>query len=294
MTATELIPGSPEWLKLITASKVAAILGVSKYDSPRSMWHKMRGDVDPEPATTVQTRGHYLEPAVLQWFFDQHPELYPTLRPGTHVHPNGWAAATPDALGHNADEQATVAVEAKTSADDAEWGQPGTDEIPLTYTAQCMWTMHVLGLQRIYVPVLSSYLEFREYVVEYDHALAVDIEATCLEFLASLKGNVAPAVDSHPETYQTLRRANPLIQQGLEVQLTTEQARLFVRSRQDKAAADALIALANSTIAEAMGDAQKAYWGTQLVARRQNTASDKPAIYPAKKLPTITETSAAA
>ena len=38
-------PGSPAWTRRITATKVAAILGVSPWDSPRSMWAKMRGEM---------------------------------------------------------------------------------------------------------------------------------------------------------------------------------------------------------------------------------------------------------
>ena len=66
-----LDPGSPGWLRLMTASKVAAILGVSQWDSPRSMWHRMRNELPAEPQSTVQSRGHYLEPAVLAWWADQ-------------------------------------------------------------------------------------------------------------------------------------------------------------------------------------------------------------------------------
>jgi putative phage-type endonuclease len=290
MTATVtagLEPGSAEWFRFMTASKVAAVLGVSKYESPRSLWHKMRAEVPPEPATKVQSRGHYLEPGVLAWFFDQHPELYPTLSPGTHVHANGWAAATPDATGRDADAQKTYPVEAKTAAEDDEWGERGTDEIPIHYAAQCMWTMHVLGAELIYVPMLTERLEFREYVVHYDAALANDIEEQCKAFLDSLNADIPPAVDSHPETFRTLKRLNPLIEQQARAELTRDQALLFVKARRDQAAADAQSKLANSTVAEVMGTAQYGYHDGQLVARRQNTASGIPALYAAKPLPTI-------
>ena len=42
-------PGSASWLRQVTASKVAAILGVSPWHSPLSMWRLMKGLDEPEP-----------------------------------------------------------------------------------------------------------------------------------------------------------------------------------------------------------------------------------------------------
>ena len=63
---TELIkPGSDRWNSLVTASKVSAILGLSPYESPRSLWHKMRGDIPAQPQTRAQARGTHLEAGIL-------------------------------------------------------------------------------------------------------------------------------------------------------------------------------------------------------------------------------------
>lgn len=281
-----LAPGDPEWLKLMTASKVAAVLGVSKWDSPRSMWHKMRGDVPAEESTSVQRRGHYLEPGILAWFFDQHPTFIRGVEVGTVIHPNGWAATTPDATAVD-DEGRYVPVEAKTAADDDEWGDQHTDEIPIYYAAQCMWTLHVLGADRIYVPMLTERLEFREYHVDYDSALAADIEAQCWEFYQSLTLGAPPKIDSHPATFDTLKRVNPSIQSGLKVEVTQELAFGFVESRTALARAEAESKRLNSLMVEAMGGAQFAVYHDETVARRQNTASGVAALYAAKPLPTI-------
>ena len=44
------------------------------------MWHLMRGDIPPKPQTRDQSRGHYLEPAILAWWHDR---LSPDWRPHT-------------------------------------------------------------------------------------------------------------------------------------------------------------------------------------------------------------------
>ena len=72
---TPPLPGTPEWVRLVTASKVAAIVGASPWESPRSLWHKMRGDLtDNTPPTDAMQRGHLLEPAVITWWQHRHPD----------------------------------------------------------------------------------------------------------------------------------------------------------------------------------------------------------------------------
>jgi putative phage-type endonuclease len=280
----DLTPGSSGWLRLITASKVAAILGLSPYQSPRSLWHLMRGDIQPEPQTTVQSRGHYLEPAILAWWFDQHPEHGRHERSGkpwiSPVLP--WAAATPDAV-----TDGLLPVEAKSAADDAGWGTVGTDEIPVAYAAQCMWTCHVMQAPRIFVPVLTARLEFREYVLEYDPAVAASIEARCKAFLDSLTGETPPDVDAHPETYSALRRLHPNID-GTDVELDPALAGRYALAVLSGKAADEELAVCKSLVLEAMGDAQRANSNGLPVARRQASSSGKPALYAARNLDGLT------
>ena len=53
-----LVPGSPEWQRTITASRVGAIMGASAYDSPTSIWHQLAGLVerDVSPPSEAQFR----------------------------------------------------------------------------------------------------------------------------------------------------------------------------------------------------------------------------------------------
>ncbi|MCW2542827.1 MAG: hypothetical protein JWM40_379, partial [Frankiales bacterium] len=169
-----LVPGTEEWSKVITASKVAAILGLSPYDSPLSCWHKMKGNIPLEQETEDHRRGHYAEPAILAWWHDQHPELLGVLelQPQFRRDDLPWAAATPDAAAVNPDTQERVLVEAKTARSLDDWGTPGTDEIPAYYLVQVLFQLHLSGLRRAYVPVWGSWFEMEEYVVDYDEVLA--------------------------------------------------------------------------------------------------------------------------
>lgn len=266
---SRLEPGSPGWLRLMTASKVAAILGASKYDSPRSMWHKMRNELPTEAQTSVQSRGHYLEPAILAWWADQHgvdrndPRQW---RNQPLYVMDGWAAATPDAEAELDGD--LVLVEAKSARDLDEWGAPGTDEIPTTYLFQAYWQMHVSGVHTCHVPVIGAFLDFSEYVVTYDRDIGMALEQRCLDFFESLKADEPPQLDDSGPTYDALRKLYRTIDDS-EIEIPLATAREYVDALEQRKAAEARERLAKATVLDLMGETRYATAGGIRVARRQ-------------------------
>lgn len=264
-----LDPGSPGWLRLMTASKVSAVLGASPWESPRSMWHKMRNDLPEEPTTAVQARGHYLEPAVLAWWADQHgvdrtnPEQWRT-QP-LYVS-GGWAAATPDAEALTDGD--LVLVEAKSARELEEWGAPGTDEIPAHYLIQAYWQMHVSGIHVCHVPIIGAFLDFAEYQVTYDAEVGAELEAKCREFMDSLQADQPPALDDNPATYDALRKLYRTVE-DTTVEITPAVAREYLEALTARKAAEARERLAKSTVLDLMGATRFAMCAGVKVARRQ-------------------------
>lgn len=264
-----LDPGSPGWLRLMTASKVSAILGASPWESPRSMWHKMRNDLPEEPTTAVQARGHYLEPAVLAWWADQHgvdrtnPDHW---RTQPLYLSGGWAAATPDA--EALVDGDLVLVEAKSARDLEEWGAPGTDEIPAHYLIQAYWQMHVSGIHVCHVPIIGAFLDFAEYRVTYDAEVGAELEAKCQAFMASLRDEQPPALDDSPATYDALRKLYRTVE-DTTVEIPRAVAVEYLDALADRKAAEARERLVKSTVLDLMGTARFATTGRVKVARRQ-------------------------
>lgn len=293
-----LAPGSAEWKRTITASKLAAVLGHSPFESPLSVWQQMKGTDPGRPQTSEQSRGHYLEPAVMAWWSDQHPEY---TRVDTQVvlrRPDiPWAAATPDAVASKGLAGSAhvdpVGVEAKSAADTrGAWGKPGTDEIPLYYAFQAMWQMHLGGYQTTYVPVIGEYLEFSEYVIEYDPQIGASLERAAFEFWESLQFDDAPALDDHPATLESLRRVYSDIARDDAVYVPLDDARAYVAAIQGEKDAKAKLTAAKSRMAKHMGNARTAYVdlgdGTPTpLAIRQASSNGTPYVKPARTLPTI-------
>jgi putative phage-type endonuclease len=52
-----------------------------------------------------------------------------------------------------------------------DWGEPGTDAVPLPYLCQCLWYLGIAGLSKIDVAVLMSGTELKIYTIERDESL---------------------------------------------------------------------------------------------------------------------------
>lgn len=275
VTALDLTPGTEAWVKTITASKIAAILGVSPdgWESRRSLWLKMRGEIpwDDGQNAAAKSRGQYLENGILDWWCDQHPECSVVVR--QHIVRSSrlpWAAATPDAWAAGG-SSAAVYVDAKTSRDDAEWGAPGTDEVPAYYAAQLMWAMHLSdgAVTRSYIALLTQFLDLREYVIDYDPELGADIEAQCAAFLASLDDpDAIPPVDGSTATWRAEKRRHPDIDPDLSVELDEDLARAFVGIK----TREAEVREVQSAVRDRMGSARLATFQGVPVVRRQPAA----------------------
>lgn len=284
-----LTPGSPEWLQTISASKVSAILGTSKYESPVSLFHKIKGNIEDAGGSKATERGTYLEEATLEWFSKTHLEL--VVYPGaSFAHPDHahWTAA-PDGIAVDPHTLVAAGVEAKTAQYADEWGTEGTWEIPPYYLAQAVWQMVVCGFRTVYFPVLFGLpFEFRLYVVRYEdvaHEVA-NVLAEVRQFEQFLEANVVPDFDGSDATYETIRKLHPLID-GSKQEISRTTAVKYIRAAQAEKDAKAEFTLAKSVLADEMGNAKSAVLGNHTIATRQAKGAGAPYLVISKNLPTL-------
>jgi putative phage-type endonuclease len=284
---TPLTPGSPEWLQKISASKVAAILGLSTYDSPFSLWHRMKGTVAQEPTNDLMRRGHYLEPAIAAWFQDQHPDwgVEPT---GTWQHPvDVWAIASPDRRVFK-DDEFDAFLELKSDDRSHLWGDPGSEDVPVDVRAQCLWQLHVTGYDVCHVAMIGPYLEFAEYVVKRDEDEIAFIRDRAVEFLRTLAVDERPPIDSHAVTYQVVRELHPEIS-GEDVEIDAALAREYCEAKRLAKLAKQAEQLWTSILADHLGTAKRARYLGQTIAQRQAKGDGAPYLVSGRNLPTFDE-----
>lgn len=265
-----MTPGSPEWARRVSPSKAAAILGISPWDSQRSIWHKMRGDIPWDDESPAMERGNLLEAGVLAWW-RKHHDHGEWAEQATHTIED-WCVATPDAVTEDDDGELAI-VEAKTSSDDSQWGTPETDQIPDYYLTQVYVAMHVCNLAgtpvvRSHVPILGPRLRFANYVVPYDATVGAVLLDRLRAFYDTLDGQ-PPDLDDTISTYDAVRRVHPDIDQGAVVLLDEAVAAEFVNALANMNGADARYRLARSTVTALMGRAQYAECNGVTIARRQ-------------------------
>lgn len=115
----EFVQDSPEWHEARTrslgASEVAAVLGLSPWQTPLSVFRSKMGVPNDIPEDLAYF-GHALEEPIAQWIRDKHPEVGP-VDEGMSVQSTEfpWLTATPDRTAGDVDDL-FIPVELKTSS----------------------------------------------------------------------------------------------------------------------------------------------------------------------------------
>ncbi|MEV5347132.1 YqaJ viral recombinase family protein [Streptomyces achromogenes] len=226
-----LTPGTAAWEEArtgltITATEIAAVVGLSPWQSRFSLWHKKAGlPTPPFEMTPAIEWGNRLEDAVAQKWEDEHPGLL-AAPAGTWRHRSReWQRATPDRLIYpqpasefEIADKAEALLEVKTSPFGDEWGPSGSEQIPIHYRCQVMWQMDTIGLHRTHVAVLISGHDYREYTVEYDLDEARILREAAWRFLDDVRLGIRPDIDGDTATYQTIRvQADGLEDRDVEI-----------------------------------------------------------------------------
>lgn len=175
--------------KYLGGSDIGAILGLSAFKSPLDVWLEKTGKstshVDNLPvrfgtfaesfvaSEYAKATGHTLLESSNAVTHPKHPYL--------QGHIDRYAINKPDLSLFNGDGacNASHLLECKTANPftQSQWGEPGSDEVPMSYLAQCHWYLCLTKLERCDLAVLFGNSDFRIYQIERD----AELESTLLE-----------------------------------------------------------------------------------------------------------------
>ena len=259
-------PGTPEWEQAraglcITATEIAAVVGLSPWQSRFSLWHKKAGLPTPpfQPNPAVEW-GNRLEDAVAKKFADEHNmTLHET---GTWRHcDRDWQRATPDRIGDN------CLVEVKTSPFGEGWGPAGSDEIPVYYRCQVQWQMDVTGYRTTHVALLVSGHDYREYTVEYDETDARILRDAAERFLDDVRRGNRPPIDGADATYQTIR-VQPTGRDNVDVEIPLELAARYEVIGDQRRTVETEFTQVRGEVLDLIGNGYRAVCGDRRIAYR--------------------------
>lgn len=264
-------PGTDQWHTArangIGGSEIAAVMGISPYESRFSLWHRKKGMIAAVEETDVMYWGKIHEPAICTEFAKRHPEYDVQMSPTYAAADHPSEIANPDRLILDSEWRTVAIVEAKTSRDDEGWGEEGTDQIPVHYRAQCLWYLMVLGVQVCHVAVLIGLSDYREYVVTYDQAEADLMRKAAAEFQRTVAADERPPIDGHTATYQAIREL-PDGLDDVDVEIDTALRDRFYLAQDGYWAAEDELTACKGALLDAIGTGRRAVCERERIATR--------------------------
>lgn len=286
-----------EWLQArksgIGGSDIAALIGMSPYKTPLQLWMDKTGRAEEQFDEDAVERMHWgtvLEDVVARHYADQrgvkvqrintmmrHPDIQIALANVDRVIVEEGSRARWDAGvvkgARNVLECKTAHALARNSAD---WGTPGTDEVPQHYWLQCQWYLGITGLPFSDLAVLFGGQKFVTYTIEADQKLFGDLLGEASQWWKKhIEGDIPPEASteddarrlwkSHIAGKEKIVDANvaEAVQQLAE---TKDRIATLERSAQDL----------RDIILPAFGDAESiSYMGRKLGTWKQNKATSK-------------------
>jgi putative phage-type endonuclease len=171
--------------KYIGGSDIGAILGLSKFRTPIEVWmektSKETKQLDSLPLRFGSfaeefVASEYAKSAGVELLHDEAIYVHPS-HSFMSAHIDRFVLGT-DA-GGGVDRTPKRILECKTANPFArgEWGEPGTDQVPMSYLCQCIWYMAITGIEQCDLAVLFGNSDFRVYEIVRD----LELEALVIE-----------------------------------------------------------------------------------------------------------------
>ena len=255
-----------EWLELrrhsIGGSDAAAIIGLSKWASPYTVWADKTGRLPDKPDTEAMRQGRDLEEYVAQRFSEATGKRVKRCNAILYnpAYPHSHADVDRMIVGENA------GLECKTTST-LDVKQFRGVEFPEKYYAQCVHYMAITGADRWYLAVLVLGKEFHVYTLERDEAeirALMDAETAFWEQYGETDS--PPAADGAESTTDAIRTIYADSSQSICILFGRETLlEEYMALKSQSKALDARIAEIQNTIMEDMQDAERGECGAYTV-----------------------------
>lgn len=230
-------------------SDIGAILGLSKYRTPVDVWMEKTGRTPGQEETLQMRFGTYAEEFVAREYCAQTGRAVQRYTNMLH-HKNAPVLGNVDRLvvpegakiaSHKGEIRTELGLECKTASAFAaynadEWGEAGTDAVPMSYLVQCATYMALTGCPLWDLAVLFGNQEVRIYNLKRDQDLEGEIIARATEWWNRyVVADIAPDPTSEEDTKKLFPRDN-----GKAIEITPQVLVAFERLRSIKSDIKAL------------------------------------------------------
>lgn len=243
--------------RTIGGSDAAAVLGLSKYASPYSLWAQKTGLVIPEDISDKEAvrLGVDLEEYVARRWMeatgkrlkrDNHIILN-TDFPFAHANVDRLVIGEPDA-----------GFEAKTTSSWEILQQCQNGQYPDSWYCQMCHYMMVTGAKRWYLGVLVFGRGFFHFTVERNEEEIEALECAEAAFYQNVENNIPPAIDGSDASLAAVRKVFDKSKDGFQVDLTPIENEVlrYRRTAEQIKALECVLAVSTARIQEFMGNAE--------------------------------------
>jgi putative phage-type endonuclease len=245
--------------KYLGGSDIGAILGLSRFRSPLEVWMEKTGKEIRKLDSLPLRFGSFAEEFVASEYARAtgfrliHDE-------SIYIHPeHAFMCAHMDRFVlDGSDPSPTRILECKTAHpfSSGDWGEAGSDEVPMSYLCQCIWYMAITSINQVDLAVLFGNSDFRIYAMNRD----LGLENTVLE-KASLFWNdyvlkdIPPPAQSEADCQTLFSKGDP--KKSLEAQSETlELAKRVALLNSEISAREEAISTIKQAIMSEMGEAE--------------------------------------
>jgi putative phage-type endonuclease len=256
--------------KYIGGSDIGAILGLSKFRTPLQVWLEKTGQ-DLGKLDSLPLRFGSFAESFVATEYSRSTGFELIHDESAFIHPqHTFMSAHIDRLVLECNGQAspTRILECKTANPFAqlEWGEAGSDQVPMSYLCQCIWYMAITGIEKTDLAVLFGNNDFRIYEIIRDQELEELVLQRAISFWDDyvLKGTPPPAVNE-ADCHSLFSKGDPEKSAYATEAIMTLTKRFRILNSEIEVREQEISSIKQIIMAQ-MGDAEKLTYQGQIVA----------------------------
>lgn len=270
-----------ERAKHLGGSDLGAILGLSKYRTALDVWMEKTGKSIKTESTMPLRFGSFAESFVANEYGRETGfallEYTPIILHKEHsflgghidrfVVPSNFLAKD-ELFTKDGQCVATHILECKTANpfSQSEWGEPGTDQVPMAYLVQCLWYLLLTQLERADLAVLFGNSDLRTYTITRDPSLEEVLLEKAVQFWDCYVKTDLPPPAQNEMDYKKLF-AKSVLSKAVEAQPSTVELLATLPSVQTELEqCEARISSIKKVLMSEMQDAEILSFGGQTLA----------------------------
>lgn len=251
MNAPDRAVATVDRTKFLGGSDAPVVLGISPWRTPLDLWRDktqpaMPENLDPDRRRVLE-RGKRMEPYVIDMLAAE-TGAFIVERNARYIDPEfGFLACEIDAeaLADSDNERVNIEIKTVSPFKAREWGELGSDEIPVHYTAQAQHGMMVTGRRLCVFGVLIGGDDFRIYQVQRDDEIIAAMRQREVAFWRDHVEALQPPPPTSAADIEALfrRDAGTAVEATPEIMGALDRVRAAKAAEKDAEAAKELIAL---------------------------------------------------